>query len=114
MLTGKAKEDFERYFISEIRQRSDIGDRYTDEMLLENLYHSDFNIQFAYAQKFFDISNVIFWIAPYFNHDLGVMNKWAGFNDRGVITIECDNRHLANIESIKEAVKIYNNRNNYN
>lgn len=108
MLTGKAKEDFEKYFISELRKKSDIGNRYFDEELLRHLYTSDFTIQFSYAQNFFDSVKVIFWIAPYYNHDTGVMNKWAGYNDKGIITSHCENRIDANIESIKEACKIYN------
>lgn len=61
--------------------------------------------------EFFDSVGIVFWIAPYFNHDLGVMNEWAGYNKKGLIGTTHKSRTEATNEAIIKANDLYNENN---
>lgn len=80
--------------------------------------YSDFEqlpktIQNALIIAFFDSEGFSFWITPYYNHDLGVMKEWAGYDKNGLLSGTFKTRDEATNNSIYEINKRYNERAGY-
>lgn len=58
MLTGKAKEDFEIWYLKILRSKPEIQDRYWDENLLSFFWNSDDIMRNAYITEWFDSVNI--------------------------------------------------------
>ncbi|ASK29706.1 hypothetical protein CEY12_06130 [Chryseobacterium sp. T16E-39] len=89
MLTGKAKEDFEKWYIPLIRKREDIQDRYWDENLLSMIYRSGDIVLNAFFLEWFDSVGIYIqnWCSsagidrPEFDSEVFYKKKQHTYND---------------------------------
>lgn len=106
-LTGKAKEDFYRWYLNHIKSYND--------KLISNTDINYFNLltdsmKYGVYVDWFDSVGIVFWVSPFYNHDLGVMNEWAGYDDNGLLGTTQKTRQEARTKAIEKANEIYNNQ----
>ena len=118
MLTEKAKEDFEKWYIPLIRQREDIQDRYFDENLLSMIYRSGDLVLNTFITAWFDSIGI--FITPKVIEN----NCWIYTIEKISIGESVDiiksitimdgfkNRKAATEAAIKQVNEIYNSKNN--
>lgn len=103
MINNRTKIDFQVWLLKKYKNIKN----YSDEDFLDYFYSSDLIIQKAYILEFFDMG-FEYYVSPYFCHDLGIKNRWAGYDSKGLMTIDCATKDEAVIECIKELNKKYN------
>ncbi|WP_126654137.1 hypothetical protein [Chryseobacterium aureum] len=107
MLTGKAKIDFETWYLKMLRSKPEIQDRYWDENLLSFFWNSDDTIRNAYVFDWLESVKI------YANH-YAITSILYGYevNFWGIQHINTDaifnTRNKAVTSAIKKANEIYN------
>jgi len=81
ILTGKTKEQFEKWYLNYIRTERKDYDGYSDDTVLGKFYRETLSMQIGVYQLFFDSVNVHFEIYTFESKD----NWWVDF---GNITLE--------------------------
>lgn len=111
-LTGKCKEDFEKWLIDNDQYGGVVvfSDRQvlSEEDYVVLLYDMHESMQYGVYVDFFDSVGIKFWITPYYNHDLGVMNEWGSYDEKGLMGVTQKTRQEARQKAIEKANELYN------
>jgi len=119
MLKGKAKEDFEKWYIPWVRNQRPDYVKFTDEQILRKFYRKVFSEQYGVLVDWFDSVGINISIEPYWcvckitaEIDQEVTFDMMVFSDS-----QCDydysnhaTRLQARTKAIEQAIEIYNNK----
>jgi hypothetical protein len=107
-LTGKCKEDFEKWLI--ISGTYGEEEYHDNEDLLSHFENLKPSMQYGVYVDFFQGTGkkAQVYIAPFFNYDLGTMYEWGAWAD-GQFVISCEAPKEARTAAIEKANEIYNN-----
>lgn len=98
MLTGKAEIDFDNYLLT-----------LPNKLFVDNFWILPESTRWVTILDWAESIGIDIWIAPFFNHDLGVMNEWGVYYDKMGFAGSFPTRPEAREEAIRELNKIYNN-----
>lgn len=109
-MKGKAKFEFEKWYLQKARQRPDIGDRFYDEHLLAHLYDAGDTIKNGHIIEWLDSIEIIIEIG--IHQRIGDLNMWRGkINNFLYDDLEFKvSRQEATEAAIKKAVEIFNEK----
>ncbi|MDV3594191.1 hypothetical protein CMU87_17110 [Elizabethkingia anophelis] len=100
-MEGKAKEAFKKFCYENDYSLFAESEKYKDLAIMNN----------ALIIEWLDSVGIIVYVTPYYNHDLGMFNKWAGYeSEKGLITDQYVSRQEATEAAIKKAVEIFNEK----
>ena len=103
-LTGKCKESFEKWLLNNITYN-------LVDNVVEWFYEQPQSMKCGVYVDFFQSIDKKFqvYVAPYFNHDLGIMNEWGAWA-KGVYTGSFEEIESARTAAIEKANEIFNNK----
>jgi len=104
LLSGKALEEFDKWYLNQIRKRDDIGERYFDHSLLNFFWNSGETMINAFVIEWLDSVGIYVLITCFDGDDW-----WCEFNGLGY-SILGPTRQQATEQAIIKANEIYNER----
>lgn len=111
-ITGKAKEDFERWYLAKLRNRDDIVGRYFDNSLLNYFWSAGDTMIQAFIVEWLDSVGIYIEVGAIcidghaqYDYNIQENNTLNGMNGHTFST-----RHEATQQAINKAIEIYNNR----
>tara|TARA_R110000782_G_scaffold141757_2_gene234464 strand:- start:159 stop:488 length:330 start_codon:yes stop_codon:yes gene_type:complete len=105
-LTGKCKEDFDKWYVHWVRNQRNDYHKYVNDVLLSKFYREVNSMQYGVYLDFFDSVGIYMDITPIINDASERM--YQVYEDENHI-ISCDTRQEARAAAIEKANEIYNN-----
>tara|TARA_R110000803_G_scaffold69058_3_gene131242 strand:+ start:3860 stop:4204 length:345 start_codon:yes stop_codon:yes gene_type:complete len=101
-LTGKCKEEFEEWFEPQPPEDADNWDKALHGSEVDTFNTLPRAMKYGVYVDYGDSVGIKFWVAPFYNHDLGTMKEWAAYDKSGILGNTCNTRQEARTKAIEK------------